>query len=143
MKWDRHLGSADVHVKFQSLWGSLNQNIAASGLNEILYQDVKTLVNRDPADPIVNLPEHKSHINKQTFMSYVWGHCTSAFSVSRLAAVLLNAITDAPHFTSSFTMHRPIPAIQMFCGTYGEEIHVTPGGVIISKEGQTIINILM
>ena len=34
---------------------------------------------------------------------------TSVFSVSRSDAVLLKATTEAPHLTSSFTMHRPIP----------------------------------
>ena len=38
LKFDRHLGStaAEVPVKFQSNWKSLNMNLAAPRLNEIL-----------------------------------------------------------------------------------------------------------
>ena len=39
LKFDRHLGSsaAEVPVKFQSGWKSLNPNLAASRLHEILW----------------------------------------------------------------------------------------------------------
>ena len=38
LKFDRHLGStaAKVHVKFQNDWKSLNPNLVASKLHEIL-----------------------------------------------------------------------------------------------------------
>ena len=45
MKFDRHLGSAaaELPVKFQSEWKSLNLNIVASRPREILRWDVRPL----------------------------------------------------------------------------------------------------
>ena len=45
LNFDRHLGSAaaEVPVKFQSYVKSLNLNLAASRLHEILRQDVRPL----------------------------------------------------------------------------------------------------
>ena len=45
LKFDMHLGSvaAEVPVKFQSSWTSINPNLAPSRLNEILQYDVRPL----------------------------------------------------------------------------------------------------
>ena len=50
LKFDRHLDStaADVPVKFQSEWKSLNQNLAASRFREILGKTFVRLVNKGP-----------------------------------------------------------------------------------------------
>ena len=45
LKLDKHLGSAaaDVLAKLQNDWKSLNLNLAASSLHEILRQDIRPL----------------------------------------------------------------------------------------------------
>ena len=45
LKFDRHFGSTatEVPVKFQSDWKSLNPNLAASRLHELLRYDVRPL----------------------------------------------------------------------------------------------------
>ena len=45
LKFDRHLSSAaaDVPVKYQSDWKSLNPNLSVSSLREILRWDVRPL----------------------------------------------------------------------------------------------------
>ena len=91
LKFDRHLGraAAEVPVKFQSDWKSLNPNLAASRLHEMSYH----LVNRGPGYWYVYEIWHRSVVIVTNYDQYLWSCNPSFLGTKKFADVRFPLLT--------------------------------------------------